>query len=372
MQNLAASSLQHALVDSPAKRMLRDSVLLGAALTGAQTALVLWDESGVWYRDASHLMDDQLADLEFVMSLEAEACDLHPLQKQGLQILEALPLRDHRHRSIGTLWVLSSDPLLLAEAQRRGLMLLAEHIQTIARMDRCGEATRTPEEAPFVPGLVHELSSFVFGISASLDAFEARFGGMNGVARYGANIRKSLGRMNAFILELKDYGHPQPASRIVLEVEPLLWSAIEARRALAAEQRVSLQIQVEGPLPTIRADEAGLRSALVRVLDLALQQQEPGVGLVLRVRPGRHGDQEVVCGLLDVSREEFKAVDPDRLFEPFYFRVRGWGRLTLPGARQIFESHGGTLTAGPAPEGGLSLHFTLPSAEVSAPKHLRA
>lgn len=377
MQNPSTLLPQHGLVESHAKRMLRDSVLLGAALTGAQTALVLRDETGIWYRDASGLNGEQLTELEFVLSLEdAEAGGLHPLQKQGLQIQEALPLRDECQRDIGTLWVLSEGPLILSATQRRGLGVLADHIQSLAQMDRrrgVGDRTGSPSsESRFVPGLVHELSSFVFGISACLDAFEARFAGVREAAKYGANIRKSLGRMNAFILELRDYGHPRPASRVVLDFETLLGAAMDERRTLANEQRIGLQVLIEGTLPPVHADEEALRSALVRVLDLALQQQQPGVGLVLQVRPGRQEQRTTIFGHLDFSRPEFRSVDPHRLFEPFYFRVLGLGRLTLPGARQIFEAHGGTLTAGPGPEGGQRIRFTLPSAEVSLQTDLKA
>ena len=52
-------------------------------------------------------------------------------------------------------------------------------------------------------------------------------------------------------------------------------------------------------------------------------------------------------------------LDPERLFEPFYFRPAGLGRLALPVARRILEAHGGELLAGPRGQGGVEIQFTL-------------
>jgi signal transduction histidine kinase len=54
-------------------------------------------------------------------------------------------------------------------------------------------------------------------------------------------------------------------------------------------------------------------------------------------------------------------VDLSRLFEPFYYRASGFGRLALPVARRVLEHHGGSLTAVPGPGGGVRLAFTLPA-----------
>jgi signal transduction histidine kinase len=366
MQNQSTITPRHGFIESHSENMLRDSVLLGAALTGATTALILHDEAGTWYRDSSDLTSDQMESLEHALSEGlTEASEARFLREQGLQIMEKLPLVDDCHRAIGSLCVLSAVPLTLTEAQQQGLKLLAEHVQTIVRMDQHKVESRTeprpPSAASFVPGLVHELGSFIFGISANLDAFEARFTGMDEVSKYGANIRKSLDRMSAFIVELREYGYPQRLSWSVLELEPLLREAIEQHRAAAATKNIDLQVSIEGALPLVSADGEGLRSAFIRVLGLVLQQQEPGSRVVLHASSNHNGHKDAIYGSLDFSSVKFKDVDPARLFEPFYFRVSGLGRLTRPGARRVFESHGGTLTAGPGPEGGMRINFMLPA-----------
>jgi signal transduction histidine kinase len=346
--------------------MLRDSVLIAAALTGSQAALILQGDSGTWYRDSSGLTSEQFEDLEPTLSkVSGPESGGRLLQEHGLQVIEALPLVDTCNREIGILCVLSPNLLALSEGQQEGLRLLAQHIQAIVTMDQqrieTRNAPRAPSAASFVPGLVHELGSFIFGISANLDAFEARFADMEEVTKYGTNIRRSLDRMSDFILELREYGYPQRLSWAPLELEPLLREAIEHNLALAAKNHIDLQLHVEAPLPAIQADRQGLQSALIRLIDLVLQHEDAGGQVLLRVAPARQGNRDSIHGYMDFSSKRFMNVDPARLFEPFYFRVSGLGRLTLPGARRVLEAHGGTLTAGPGSDGRMRIGFMLPS-----------
>jgi hypothetical protein len=365
-QSGSGISPRHAFTESHSEGMLRDWVLLAAAFTGTLPALMLQDDTGIWYRDSSGLTSDQLAAIEPIL-IQGSTPELEMIlqQEQGLQIIAMLPLADIYQRALGTLCLLSPTSSTLSTTQWEGLRLLVGQIQTFLATDLDRLETRSIPRAPsassFVPGLVHELGSFIFGISANLDAFEARFADLDEVRKYGANIRRSLDRMSAFNEELREYGDPRRFSWSVRELEPLLRVAIEHQNALAARNHIDLQLQVTGPLPAINADEQGLLAAFMRLIDLVLQQEEAGGHVILHVATSHQGNRMVICGNLDFSSVKFKDIDPSRLFEPFYFRTSGLGRLTLPGARRVFESHGGTLTAGPGPEGRMAINFMLPS-----------
>jgi signal transduction histidine kinase len=346
--------------------MLRDSVLIAAALSGTIVALVLRNETGTWYRDSNGLTSEQFEALEPLLSPRGAGEPGGALSLPfGLVLIAAFALNGARHQLIGTLYLLSPAPLTLSVQQQEGLQLLAEHIQTIVTMDHQKLESRTvprpPAASSFVPGLVHELSSFVFGISANLDAFEARFVDLEEVTKYATNIRKSLDRMSAFIVELREYGYPQRLSWSSLELAPLLQDTVTHLLPLAAKNHLDLQLHVEGHLPAISADTEGLKAAFTRVIDLVLQLGAAGSRVLLHAATCHQGNQAVVCGYLEFSTTKFDHVDPARLFEPFYFRVSGLGRLTLPGARRVFESHGGTLSAGPGPDGSMRIRFMLPA-----------
>jgi len=329
-------------------------------------ALVLQDEAGIWYRDSSGLAPEQMAALEQALAQgSAHEFRIDPRQGQALQVVETLPLKDVYHRVIGTLCVASPSSLMLSTDHREGLGRVVEHIQAVLSDGRQQLETRATPRSPsatsFVPGLVHELGSFIFGISANLDAFEARFAGLEDVSKYGTTIRRSLDRMSAFIEELREYGDPQRLSWSRCELDPLLKDAVENHRSLAAKNKVDLQLHLEGALPPLNADEHSLRAAFSRIVGFVLQHEEPGGRVALHVGTRLQGERLVICGHLDGSNLKLKDVDLARLFEPFYFRTSGLGRLALPVARRVFESHGGSLTASPGPEGGMRINFMLPA-----------
>lgn len=366
IQSQSGTLHRHGFTESGVESVLRDWIILAAAFTGAFTALVLQDETGIWYRDSSGLTTEQLAALEPALtqgfSLEL---NVRLLQGHGFQVIEALPLVDVDHRVIGNLCVLFPAPLTLSASHREGLRLVANHIQTTLTTDQQKMETRATPRAPsatsFVPGLVHELRNFVFGISANLDAFGARFTDRDDVSKYGAIIRRSLDRLNAFIEELREYGDPQRFSWSERKLEPLLREALEHNKPLAERNSVDLQFHSEGSLPALNVDEQSLRAAFIHLIDLVLQQEEAGGRVVLHVATRLQGERAVIFGHLDGSSSKLKDVDLARLFEPFYFRTSGLGRLALPGARRVFESHGGNLTAGIGPEGGMRISFMLPA-----------
>ena len=366
LQSRSGFPPRHGFTESFTENMLRDSVLIATALTGVAAALVLQDERGPSYRDGSGLSSEQLECVEqgLALGFEGEVGN-RLLQEHGLLVLESLPLTDECHRVVGALCLLSPNPLKLSDTQSGVMSLLADHIQTIVSMDHQKIESRTtprpPSASSFVPGLVHELGSFLFGISANLDAFEARFADMDEVSKYGTKIRRTLDRMSAFIVELREYGDPQVLSWSSLKLEPLLREAIRKALPLAVKNQVDLQLMVEGALPLIPGDEEVLLATFGRLVELVLQHAEADDRLILRVAASQQGQRCMVLGHFDFSKRECNGVDPARLFEPFYFRVAGLGRLTLPGARRVFESHGGTLTAGPGPEGGMRISFVLPS-----------
>ena len=220
---------------------------------------------------------------------------------------------------------------------------------------------RGPSGSSFVPGLVHELRNFIFGISGSLDALQARFGKVEDIGRYQAVMRDSLDRLNAFMDELADYGDPRPLAWAEGDLELLLREAMEQHRAGAAAAGVELRLALEGPLPPVRADEQSLCMAFTRLIGLAMNRQPRGGRVTVFAAAGPQGGRTLIRGHVQSPGLDFPGLDLSRLFEPFYFRASGFGRLTLPVARRVFEHHGGSLTAAPDPGEGVRLSFTLPA-----------
>ena len=227
--------------------------------------------------------------------------------------------------------------------------------------DELRSRPRGPLGSSFVPGLVHELRNFSFGISGSLDAMQARLGRLEEVAKYHEVMRASLDRLNGFLDELGDYGDPKAPDWAEASLERVLREAVERHRPRAREAGVELRLELAPALPPVRADERGLGQAFSRLVGLSLGQQGRGGRVTVSAAAVIQEDRLVLAGRLECPGLELPGVDLSRLFEPFYYRAAGFGRLALPVARRILESHGGSLAAVPGPDGGVRLAFTLPA-----------
>jgi signal transduction histidine kinase len=330
----------HGFTEPGGEDALRGLVQLAAVLGGGQAALELRDERRVWFRCGFPSEDWAV---------------LEPLLAGGgwsrAELTDA-------GRGIGRLWA-------RCEAHAGALALLANQIQLLVALRReLGEQRsrpRGPAGSSFVPGLVHEMRNFIFGISGSLDALQARFGGMAEVAKYQTVLRASVDRLNAFVDEVGDYGDPRPPAWADGNLELLLREAALQLRPRAAAAGVELRLELRGPLPPVRADEQGLCMAFHRMIGLALGHQAAGGRVTIHAEPGFQEDRAVIRGYVDSPRMELPGVDLSRLFEPFYFRASGFGRLALPVARRVLEQHGGKLSADQGPGGGVRLGFILPA-----------
>ena len=341
----------HGFPEPGSERALEDLVQLAAALVQGQAALALRDEQGVWFRAGAGFSPGQWA------VLEPDLARVQGPMDPGLGALVPQDLTDGRGRCIGRLW--ASGP------SHPALALVAGQIQLVVGMKREQAEQRTrprgPSGSSFVPGLVHELRNFIFGISGSLDAFHARFAAQEEVAKYETVMRTSLGRLNLFMDELADYGDPKPPTWTDRDLGFLLKEAIEYEKPRAAAEGLAIRLDLEGPLPPVQADEQSLVMAFIRLIDLALGQRGSGGQVTVQAMAVRSGSKPVIRGYVESSHLKLPEVDLARLFEPFYYRASGFGRLALPVARRIFENHGGSLTAALGPGGRIRMAFTIPA-----------
>ena len=217
---------------------------------------------------------------------------------------------------------------------------------------------RGPEGASFVPGVVHELRNFLFAMGAGLDAFEFRFPAQGEERTHAESLRRSLMRLEGFLDELQAYGDPSQLSFTLAPVIPVLGQALRLAEPLALARGVRLDLQEPGAGPLERMDPAALERALRNLLEMAaLETREGGrVAMVAELiqAPGRPWLEVVIEG----SPGRNRRLDPERLFEPFYYRDKAMSRLGPAIARRLVEAHGGRLAATGGE--GLRLRLLLP------------
>ncbi len=255
------------------------------------------------------------------------------------------------------------------EGELRGFAMVTRDItarrETEARLREALDALRRSETmsqlGSLVAGVAHEVRNPLFGISATLDAFEARFGHSQEHARYVSMLRREVTRLNTLMQGLLTYGRPPTTELYPCTLSSVFDEAVDATSALAGEREVRVVVCVQPELPRVPMDPGRLAQVFQNLLANALQHSPRGgtVRLLAR-RLGDDAAMRVECVVLDQG-PGFPAEDLSHVFEPFFTRRHGGVGLGLSIVQRIVEEHHGTLSAGNGPDGGAEVRVCLPA-----------
>jgi len=249
-----------------------------------------------------------------------------------------------------------SERFILVLWEITGIVELQESLRRSETMSAMGT---------LVAGVAHEVRNPLFGISATLDAFQEEMS-QPGYAECGATLRQEVNRLIHLMQELLEYGKP-PALTIergnIIEV---VREAVESRRPAAQAAGVELRTTLTAAMPTLLMDRSRLRQVFENLIDNAVQHSDSGgtvrVSGTVADHAGRHW---VECRVEDEG-PGFAPHDLDRVFEPFFTQREGGTGLGLSIVQRIVEEHSGKVSAANRPEGGGRIQVLFPLADNGA------
>ncbi|HVT16854.1 MAG TPA: ATP-binding protein [Thermoanaerobaculia bacterium] len=206
-------------------------------------------------------------------------------------------------------------------------------------------------------GVAHEVRNPLFGISATLDAFEARCKHRPAYRNYFAVLRTEVTRLSELMRGLLDYGKPPRLDLAPAQAAKLAATAVSACAALASQSGVEIEVRIGAGLPAVQVDRKRIVQVLQNLLENAIQHSPPGGSVMLRAELG--GGESLRFAVED-SGPGFHAADFGRIFEPFFTRRRGGTGLGLSIVQRIVEHHRGEIAVANRPEGGAAITVTLP------------
>ncbi|HKX32583.1 MAG TPA: PAS domain S-box protein [Blastocatellia bacterium] len=211
-----------------------------------------------------------------------------------------------------------------------------------------------------VSGVAHEVRNPLFGISSTLDAFEARFGAREEFHRYLEILREQVSRLNGLMKDLFDYGRPISPELFPDSIGDTITQAVQACTPLAKDAKVKIVKQVPARLSLIPMDQKRLPQVFLNLLDNAIRHSPPGSSVSLEVEEVCQEEKHwIVCTVKD-SGPGFQEADLPRIFEPFFTRRRGGTGLGLSIVHRIIDAHGGKISVNNRPEGGASIVIKFP------------
>ncbi len=258
----------------------------------------------------------------------------------------------------GRTWDVSVSPVLGPDRDRWAVVVIVDVTDTVRLQERLRRSETMSAMGGLVAGVAHEVRNPLFGISATLDAFESKFKRRTEYKRYLEVLRERVERLNLLMRQLLDYGKP---SRLDLgEACPheVMTSAIVACAPLAHQAGVEIAHEADRSLPRLVVDRHRVVQIFQNLLENAIQHSPAGGRVFFRAQAPEDG--AAVRFSVEDGGPGFRPEDLDRLFEPFFSRRRGGTGLGLSIVQRIAEQHGGEVVAANRPEGGAVMTVTLP------------
>jgi PAS domain S-box-containing protein len=264
-----------------------------------------------------------------------------------------------RHKDGHTFWV----EISLRKAMIGNLMCVVSVVRDIEERKAMEDALRRGETmsmmGSLVAGVAHEVRNPLFGIAATVDAFEAEFGGGESVAEYLDTLRNDVSRLSRLMNDLLDYGRPQQLERRVQSIRPVLAEAIRVCAPRAREKRIEIREEIDENLPNVSINADRMLQVFKNVVENAVEFSPAGASVLLRVREEVNGGAALLCTVADRG-PGFRHEDLPHVFEPFFTRRQGGSGLGLAIVQKIVGDHGGTIAAKNAMEGGGVVEIRLP------------
>ena len=211
-----------------------------------------------------------------------------------------------------------------------------------------------------VAGVAHEVRNPLFAISATVDAFEARFGAEAKQERYSKTLRQEVNRLTKLMQDLLEYGKPPRLDITRGDVAPVLRRALAASAPLADSSGITIVERLDPGLPQAPMDSSRIQQVFQNLLDNAIQHSPRGSTVTVTGRHNGVAGRDVLEITFVDQGDGFREEDLPRLFEPFFSRRRGGTGLGLSIVQRILEQHDGEVVAHNGTNGGAAIVIRLP------------
>ena len=211
-------------------------------------------------------------------------------------------------------------------------------------------------------GAAHQAKNAIFGLSATLDAFEARIKKDASEDDYIDNLRLGIARMQTLMRDLLDYGNPTPCELERVSMAAVVRRSVGGCQSLADKMGVALELDVAEDAEVV-ANPARLVRALENLMENAIQHSPQAGTVKLRLSRVQDGERRLMrCDVIDQG-PGFPPEHMERLFTPFFTLRPGGTGLGLTIAKKIVEDFGGTIRLSNRASGGAQATMFLPMAD---------
>jgi signal transduction histidine kinase len=213
----------------------------------------------------------------------------------------------------------------------------------------------------FSAGIAHQVKNPLFAITATLDALERRFSGLEDQKQYFAVIRDSVHRLDELTQQLMAYSDPTPLCTRLCDIALVMQKAAQTCSPVAAKLQVDIRQEHSGNLPLVMIDPYRMQEAFSYLLEHAVLRCATGGVVTLRSSYRTSDDRQSVECVLEDSGTPVPDVDLEHVLEPFFKRLHVDSGLGLAIADLIVRQHGSKIFVQNR-NGAAGMRFVIPMA----------
>ena len=256
---------------------------------------------------------------------------------------------------------------LVNRERQRLLRASQESLENLKRLQtHLVQAEKLSSLGQLAAGAAHEINNpltAILGYSDLLLGDAALAARPRGLAD---KIRAQALRTKSLVTSLLSFARQVPAEKSLLDLNPILQSAVQLRSLDLRDKNVQIELEVESMLPGVRGDPNQLLQVFFNIISNSVDAMEEIGGGTLVVRTAREGANAVV----HFSDTGPGIREPGRVFDPFYTTKsvgKGTG-LGLSICYGIIQEHGGEISCYNRPEGGATFRVELPTLPANFPQ----
>jgi signal transduction histidine kinase len=265
---------------------------------------------------------------------------------------------DLRHYQVSSLLALGGLGLSVLLMLNYGRTLRRQRLERDALRGELRRSEHLAALGKLLAGVAHEIRNPLAAIRSTVQLWQRlpeefhTSGSMEAVVQ-------AVDRLNEIVTRLLYFARSESADRQTVQVNDLLTETSQLLQAQAAEQGVSVELDLDAGLPPVLASPSALRQVFLNLATNALQSMSHGGRLRFgsRARPQDRSVEVVVSDTGAGVSSDAQA----HLFEPFFTtRPEGTG-LGLAICREIVLQHDGKIEFVSGDKTGAVLRVILPA-----------
>ena len=171
------------------------------------------------------------------------------------------------------------------DGAERAVLNFQDVTETVRLKEQLRQSETMAEIGSIVAGVAHEVRNPLFSISATLDAFESRFGRTEGFERYLSVLRGEITRLTTLMRDLLDFGRPSRPDFSQCRMEEVVEAAVSACAPLARRKSVEIAWPRGAAAPPVLADRARVSQVLQNLIENAVHFSPQGGRVEVALRP---------------------------------------------------------------------------------------